>query len=140
MSKHCFSYGSLMFPDVMHAVAAQKGMRSVPAKLKGWQRFRIRDHTYPAACRSTAAASILGILWFDLSDSAWKRLDEFEGEVYRRVNVEVESESGIHSAWVYEYLRPELLLAEDWDELAFQRQHAASFFSQHGAHLLSLKD
>ena len=137
---HCFTYGSLMFAEVMFAVAAQTGLRAVPATLDGWQRFRIREVTYPAALRSRHASRIEGMLWFDLSDEAWKRLDAFEGEVYNRVEVEVESDSGRHRAWIYEYLKPDRVLAEDWDPKTFQQQHMADFFRQHGAHLLSSAD
>ncbi|NCX45120.1 MAG: gamma-glutamylcyclotransferase, partial [Betaproteobacteria bacterium] len=46
MSSHCFSYGSLMFPEVMQAVAAQHALQSLAARLSGWQRYAIRDASY----------------------------------------------------------------------------------------------
>ncbi|MFN6359480.1 MAG: gamma-glutamylcyclotransferase family protein [Burkholderiales bacterium] len=132
---HCFSYGSLMFREIMEAVADQRDLRNEPASLIAWQRFAIREASYPAACPSRLDASIQGILWFDLSESAWKRLDAFEGQAYRRVLVEVKTEVGTHSAWVYEFLDQALMLSSDWDEAGFRAQHLASFFQQHGGHL-----
>ena len=124
-----------MFREIMEAVADQRDLRCEPASLKAWQRFAIREASYPAACPSRLDASIQGILWFDLSESAWKRLDAFEGDAYRRAAVEVHCDSGMHPAWVYEFLDPGLLLPQDWDEATFRQQHLADFFRQHGAHL-----
>jgi len=135
MTTHCFSYGSLMFTEVMSAVAAQQGLQAVPATLKGWQRFAIRDASYPAARPGTAQSSIRGVLWLDLAESAWKRLDEFEGHAYRRHVVEVGSELGKKQAWVYEFLNADLLLPQDWDEATFRQHHLVDFFRQHGSHL-----
>jgi gamma-glutamylcyclotransferase (GGCT)/AIG2-like uncharacterized protein YtfP len=132
---HGFTYGSLMFDEVMRAVADQQGLVSIPATLKGWERFAIRNASYPAARRGKPQASIRGVLWLDLSESAWKRLDAFEGDAYRRAAVEVHCDSGMHPAWVYEFLDPGLLLPQDWDEATFRQQHLADFFRQHGAHL-----
>lgn len=124
-----------MFREIMEAVADQRDLRCEPASLKAWQRFAIREASYPAACPSRLDASIQGILWLDLSESAWKRLDAFEGPAYRRVLVEVRTEVGTHLAWVYEFLDQALMLSSDWDEAGFRAQHLASFFQQHGGHL-----
>ena len=124
-----------MFREIMEAVADQQGLRSEPESLEAWERFAIREASYPAACPSRPDASIQGILWFDLSESAWKRLDAFEGQAYRRVIVEVKTEVGTHLAWVYEFLDQALMLSRDWDEAGFRAQHLASFFQQHGGHL-----
>jgi gamma-glutamylcyclotransferase (GGCT)/AIG2-like uncharacterized protein YtfP len=124
-----------MFAEVMTAVADQQGLNPIPATLRGWERFAIRDASYPAARPGNAQASIRGVLWLALSESAWRRLDAFEGDAYRRSTVEVYSDNGRHLAWVYEFLDPGLLLPHDWDEAKFRQQDLADFFRQHGAHL-----
>ncbi|NBO11280.1 MAG: gamma-glutamylcyclotransferase [Betaproteobacteria bacterium] len=140
MSSHCFSYGSLMFPEVMQAVAAQHALQSLAARLSGWQRYAIRDASYPAARPGQADSSIDGRLWLNLNAVAWQRLDAFEGEAYRRVLVEVRSledsgREGRYEAWIYEFLNPGLLLDRDWDPEHFRDQHLRNFFREHGAHL-----
>ncbi|NDA92584.1 MAG: gamma-glutamylcyclotransferase, partial [Betaproteobacteria bacterium] len=60
---HGFTYGSLMFDEVMRAVADQQGLVSIPATLKGWERFAIRNASYPAARPGKPQASIRGVLW-----------------------------------------------------------------------------
>jgi len=90
--RYCFTYGSLMFAELMHAVAAMQPL-AVGASLRGWQRRAIRSANYPAAFPApsgTCNATVVGVLWLGLSAQAWRRLDAFEGAEYERVEVEVE--------------------------------------------------
>jgi len=135
---HCFTYGSLMFAEIMHAVA---GMRPVAlaARLHGWERRAIRAANYPAAFPEKASPShksLEGVLWLDLSAQAWQRLDVFEGTDYARVQVTVQSATGPHQAWVYAFRDRNRVLDHDWDVSAFESTHLAGFFREHGRDLV----
>ncbi|MBK6744037.1 MAG: gamma-glutamylcyclotransferase [Hydrogenophilales bacterium] len=122
MSRHCFTYGSLMCADIMSRVCAVD-LRSVPATLPGFSRHPVRDATYPGI-QPAGNARVDGLLYLDLPESAWPRLDAFEGEMYARTLVQVEL-SGGHTAetWAYVF-KPEhrhLLMTGDWDFKAFLR-------------------
>jgi gamma-glutamylcyclotransferase (GGCT)/AIG2-like uncharacterized protein YtfP len=146
---HCFTYGSLMFAEVMHAVAGMQPV-AVAARLHGWERRAIRAANYPAAfpvafpvafpaaCPGGASQphkSIEGVLWLDLSAKAWQRLDAFEGADYERVRVTVHCGTDPHHAWVYAFRDTNRVLDHDWDVSAFRSTHLAGFFREHGRDL-----
>jgi len=131
---HCFAYGSLMFADIMHAVAAMQPV-ALDASLAGWRRRAIRAVSYPAAFPVPGAPSdelLAGVLWLDLTPAAWLRLDTFEGPEYARVEVEVGSVAGPRKAWIYSFLDLSRVLEHDWDPAAFREAHLAHFFREHG--------
>ncbi len=63
-------------------------------------------------------AIISGVIYFDLPQDAWLRLDDFEGDMYARITVKVKcTNDTILNAETY-LLRPEfqhLLGKSDWD-------------------------
>jgi gamma-glutamylcyclotransferase (GGCT)/AIG2-like uncharacterized protein YtfP len=147
-----FTYGSLMY-DAVWARVVRGQYSSVPARLSGFRRLAIRDETYPAVVPD-ADAEVLGRLWFDVSPDDVERLDRFEGSEYRRQAVPVTplpardatpgvpggraeglpvQRSGCVSAHCYLWLDPARLLAQPWDESAFEREHLAGFAQRHGA-------
>lgn len=135
---HCFTYGSLMFAEIMHAVAGMQPV-ALAARLHGWERRAIRSANYPAAFPGGASPphkSIEGVLWLDLSARAWQRLDAFEGADYERVRVTVHCGTDPHQAWVYAFLHRNRVLDHDWDVSAFRSTHLADFFREHGRDLV----
>jgi gamma-glutamylcyclotransferase (GGCT)/AIG2-like uncharacterized protein YtfP len=110
-----FTYGSLMCSDIMFKVAGCRVDFS-QASLNNFFRSKIRDKEYPGIVPQTGAL-VPGILYFDLSPEAIKRLDIFEGELYRRQEVEVITENhGSATAMTY-VVKPQyrdLLTDEEW--------------------------
>lgn len=70
------------------------------AVLPGYACLRVRDETYPAIV-ARPGASTDGIVYEDLDDRAFERLDAFEGEMYRRGTVAVALETGTLNAYTY---------------------------------------
>jgi gamma-glutamylcyclotransferase (GGCT)/AIG2-like uncharacterized protein YtfP len=82
-----FAYGTLMDGGIM---ARASGCRpaSRPAVLNDHYRQPLQGKFYPAIVRERGA-TVTGICYLDLPDSAWPALDLFEGEIYERVAVMV---------------------------------------------------
>lgn len=95
-----FTYGSLMCNDIMFAVAGcRTSSRNVI--LNDFYRSKMRNEEYPGITPRTGT-QVDGVLYFDLSDEAIRRLDVFEGEYYDRQDVQVYSEDlGMIDAMTY---------------------------------------
>ncbi len=88
-----------MCADIMRSVAG----RYTPvgrAVLPGFACLRVRDETYPAIV-IRADASTEGVVYKDLDEYAFERLDAFEGEMYNRVPVTVTLATGTLEVYTY---------------------------------------
>ncbi len=132
MGGHCFTYGSLMSPDIMTRVAGC-ACQGVPAYLDGYSRHPVRAEEYPGMIPSPDGR-VEGVLYRDLPDSAWPRLDAFEGVMYLRRRVSVRTPDGsCEPAWTYVFREDYAHLLEpgDWDLDAFLRHGKARFESRY---------
>lgn len=84
---HLFAYGTLMCPEIMAKVVGSLPA-SFPARLDHYRRGPLSGVEYPAivAC---PRAWVEGLLYLELSEGAWRRLDQFEAEIYTRQMVTV---------------------------------------------------
>ena len=82
LPKDLFAYGTLMSRDIMQRVSGQR-CEATPGVLRGYRRNRICGEVYPGIIASPGGM-VEGILYSGLAEDAWKRLDLFEGEMYRR--------------------------------------------------------
>ena len=109
-----FTYGSLMLSFVFQRVAG-RCPESIEAILDDWRRVRVDNETFPAAVPADGER-VRGILWLGLSAHEIARLDQFEGELYRRATVRVRDFSGEdYAAEVYQWSRTDGLINEPWD-------------------------
>lgn len=132
MSVHCFTYGTLMCPDIMSAVSGCN-VTGEPATLAGFSRRAVRDEDYPGI-RPDANASVEGVLYRDIDKGALARLDAFEGEQYRRETVVVALAGGSRitaDTYVIKAEHADLLLPVDWDFDAFLTAGKARFQSRY---------
>jgi len=86
------------------------------ATLHGFFRSKIADREYPGIIPQQGD-SVSGILYFDLSQEAIERLDAFEGEMYRRQDVETILKNGDLSTAMTYVIKPhysDLLTSEEW--------------------------
>jgi gamma-glutamylcyclotransferase (GGCT)/AIG2-like uncharacterized protein YtfP len=125
---HCFAYGTLMCEDIMRKVAGGRFART-EATLQDYERLAVKEQVYPAIVERPGAV-VRGVLYFDLPETSWMRLDGFEGEVYSRVVVSARCMDGrTVDAGTY-VMRPEFrhLLAEaEWDVEEFLRSGKTEF-------------
>ncbi len=132
MTAHCFTYGSLMWADIMARVCGRE-FASEPASLAGHRRHPVRGQDYPGL-RPAPGGQVAGRLYRDVDAAAWARLDAFEGEEYERVDVVVALADGATlPAQVYRF-RTEFagrLLPGDWDAEAFAREGRERFIARY---------
>jgi len=131
-SMHCFTYGSLMWADIMARVCGHE-FAGEPATLAGHRRHPVRGQDYPGL-RVDAGGVVPGRLYRDVTTAAWARLDTFEGAEYERVDIVVMLADGSTlPAQVYAFRDTfaERLLAGDWDMAAFEREGRARFLARY---------
>lgn len=119
-----------MLPEVMEIVAGRLFARS-PARLRGYRRRLLRGAVYPAVVPA-AGETTAGVLWEGLDRAALARIDRFEGELYERPRLRVETASGEERAAFVYVLRPEQrALATDaaWDESDFRARHLDDYLA-----------
>ncbi|MCB2181761.1 MAG: gamma-glutamylcyclotransferase [Desulfobulbaceae bacterium] len=130
--KTLFAYGSLMCKDIMQEISACS-LSHVAGTLKGYSRRCVKGEHYPALVPD-APGRVEGVVYRNVPDSAWKRLDRFEGEMYERRLVEIEINDGtIVPAETY-VVHPEFLNrvdSADWDFADFLRSGKALFKQQY---------
>ena len=126
--ENLFAYGTRMCDDIMREASGCR-LSHVPGTLKGYTRRAVKGEQYPALVPD-AGGQVEGVVYRDVPDAAWDRLDRFEGEMYVRQGVRIElQEGGTLLAGVY-VAQPEFLdhLDEsDWDLADFLRHGKASF-------------
>ncbi|MFT7776803.1 gamma-glutamylcyclotransferase family protein [Roseateles sp.] len=132
MTAHCFTYGSLMWADIMARVCGREFVGET-ASLADHARHPVHGQDYPGL-RPAPGGAVVGRLCRNVDAVAWARLDAFEGEEYERVSVEVRLQDGARvAAWVYRF-RPEFssrLLPGEWDAMAFEREGHARFTARY---------
>ncbi|WP_457352520.1 gamma-glutamylcyclotransferase family protein [Roseateles sp. P5_D6] len=132
MTRHCFTYGSLMWADIMARVCGRE-FASEPASLAGHARHPVRGQDYPGL-RAAPGGLVPGRLYRDVDADAWERLDAFEGVEYERADVVVALADGnALLAQVYRF-RPEFadrLLPGDWDADAFAQEGRERFIARY---------
>lgn len=132
MTAHCFTYGSLMWADIMARVCG-RDFASEPASLADHARHPVRGQDYPGL-RPAPGGVVPGRLYRDVDAAAWARLDAFEGEEYERADVLVALADGrTLPAQVYRF-RGDFagrLLPGAWDVAAFEREGRERFLARY---------
>lgn len=133
--KNLFAYGTLMCDDIMQEVStcALAGER---AMLVGYSRRAVIDQPFPALIESTGEP-LWGVLYREVSDDGWTRLDSFEGPNYARRVVQVQLASGeMIEAEVYVVLAGYLdqVSSEPWDYEHFLEQGRQQFESNYAGY------
>jgi gamma-glutamylcyclotransferase (GGCT)/AIG2-like uncharacterized protein YtfP len=120
-----FTYGTLMCPEVLAAVAGATGAAR-PARLPGYVRRRVRGAVWPGILRRPGA-SVEGVLWSGLGAAALARLDRYEGAAFRREAVIVATAEGEVPAHAYILAARHRwrLTKHDWAPEAFRARHLA---------------
>jgi gamma-glutamylcyclotransferase (GGCT)/AIG2-like uncharacterized protein YtfP len=127
-----FTYGSLMIPSVMHTVTGRHFLHR-EAALRGYARFKVKGESYPGIIHQKGAFTN-GIVHLGVDAQSLKRLDEFEGDMYERVSVRVESDQGgslTAETYVIKREHSGLLSSEPWDLEEFENNHLQEFMASY---------
>ncbi len=123
-----FTYGTLMTASIMRGVTGHS-FQSVAATLHGFARYSVREENYPGIIEETGA-SVAGILYTGVDAISLERLDRFEGDMYRRIAVEVLDSRGSRLT-AFTYLVREayrqMLTKRPWDPEAFRKSGMNDF-------------
>ncbi len=127
-----FAYGTLMVPTVMRAVTG-RDFTAQAARLRGYARFRIKDALYPGIV-AQPHASIDGIVYIDLDHATLRRLDAFEGALYQRIRVRVETAGGTPVTAATYIVKPSFrrrLTSTPWSQEEFERRDLYAFLARY---------
>ena len=126
---HLFTYGTLMFDQVWSRLINHE-YRKAEGILHGFTRKAVINEHYPVIYPNEPSDTVEGILYFNLKDSDIGRLDDFEGEFYRRQQetIVIPGGTGI-SAEVYVLKDRYRHIASDdgWDPKSFLQQGLDQF-------------
>lgn len=125
-----FTYGTLMCPEVLTAVAGATGAPR-PARLSGYARRRVRGAVWPGIL-PRPGASVEGVLWSGLGAAALARLDRYEGAAFRREAVVVATVEGEVPAQAYVLAARHRwrLTRNDWAPEAFRARYLADILAR----------
>lgn len=127
-----FTYGTLMDAEIMTRVCGEHP-DSEPAAAAGYRRRRVTDEPYPAIAPDPSD-SVEGLLYRNVSGDALARLDQFEGDLYRRQPIEIEGKHGhMQTAEAY-VIKPEyahLMSHDEWTMSWFQDRGKAAFVGEY---------
>ena len=111
-----FCYGTLQSPLVMKAVTGQ-AFSGKEATLYNWARYRVRGSEYPGIIQQPDSV-VTGKVYWGLDEEAMEKLDQFEGDKYERVLVQVTLADGsLEEAYAYAIREDcqKMLSADPWD-------------------------
>ena len=126
--KNLFTYGTLMFDDIMVEVSGCR-LSHTHGTLKGYSRRAVLGATYPAVMPDKESL-VNGLVYRNVPDSVWTRLDEFEGDMYERHHVVVELNDGTTlpaDVYVIHPMCLECLDRYDWDVDDFIKNNKERF-------------
>ena len=123
---HIFTYGSLMFEQVWNEVV-QGDYQSYPGTVSGFFRRSIQHEHYPAMLPGPVNAMVEGVLYLDIDSEDLTRLDQFEGSIYDRQDVQVMTDNNIYTAQAY-------VIKESYRNLVSDREWDPDKFEDEGIH------
>jgi gamma-glutamylcyclotransferase (GGCT)/AIG2-like uncharacterized protein YtfP len=126
------TYGSLMFPPVMKAVTGRE-FPSRKARVKDYARFKVKGESYPGLIPLVGTVTE-GVLYLNVDALSVRRLDDFEGEMYQRVEVQadgLEGESITAHAYVLRAKYRNRLSSSEWDPMRFEANDLREFMASY---------
>ena len=125
---HLFAYGTLMCDEIMQEVSGHQPA-SVNATLEGYVRRTVRGEQYPAI-KPLSGSHVEGLVYMNIADDGWRRLDRFEGDLYVRTRVQLTSAENTPLIADTYVIRPafyKLLCKKSWDYEDFLRTGKVDF-------------
>jgi gamma-glutamylcyclotransferase (GGCT)/AIG2-like uncharacterized protein YtfP len=142
-TQNVFVYGTLMYPQVLHALLNRVPSNS-KAVIHGFQRFNIKGQVFPGVIASTADSKVEGVLLRELTPEDMVVFDEFEGDEYYKLPVQPQLlEQGGDAVAASVYIWQDSLrsyLYGEWDPEAFAETHLESYVKMCTAFAEELKE
>lgn len=116
--QNLFVYGTLLFPEILQKITG-KNFGSGEATLPGYRRHAVKNCDYPAIIQNKNE-KVEGKLILNVDDESMKLLSDYEGEEYKKAEVEVQSGDSKIMAVVFVWCDSlDKLMENDWDENHF---------------------
>jgi gamma-glutamylcyclotransferase (GGCT)/AIG2-like uncharacterized protein YtfP len=116
-----FCYGTLLFPEVMHAVTGQH-LECLDAVLEDHACYTVRGQPFPGIVQESGSVTE-GVVYTGIGERHLRQLDTYEGDRYVRRRVSVSDRAGKPlQAWAY-LMAPacrDQLTAMRWNREAFR--------------------
>ena len=118
-----------MFAPVWTRVA-KRLYRNTDEVIQGYARFKVSGEEYPAAVATPdhPSSRLQGRVYWDIDSEDMRRLDQFEGADYSRVNIKTERG---HEVALYVYRSTQRMSQEPWDPVWFERTGMTSFLTRY---------
>lgn len=120
MTRHIFTYGSLMFADVWQRVVAGR-YGNASGIIRDHGRYAVINEIYPGVV-AQPGSQVKGVVYFNVEAADIAALDIFEGLDYVRQAVQVQLPDKVLEADTYLYCKPAALSAQDWDPRCFEME------------------
>ena len=125
ISGRLFAYGTLIFPDVVHALLERTPSHG-PAHLPGHTRFAVRGRSYPGLVPAEKDVTP-GVLWEGIDPSELAIVDRYESDLYERRCIAVLPNGGGAPDEAAVYVVPDrhrgILTDRAWDPDHFVQEH-----------------
>jgi gamma-glutamylcyclotransferase (GGCT)/AIG2-like uncharacterized protein YtfP len=121
-----FVYGTLWFPDIVHAILGRVPDRAAGA-VAGWRAATLSGRTYPGLVRADGA-TVRGGLLTGLSAAEWQVIDAFENGEYDLTELSLlDGRRASAYTWVHSFAADATPLPEDWSAEEFAARHLAGY-------------
>lgn len=126
-----FVYGTLMLKEIADKVIGFHSNET--ASLSNYKRYKIFSNNYelpyPAVIYKKNALT-QGILFRNINDQYLDLLDQYEGEDYERILLNVNTKAGICDAWVYVWKNPPgTKLLGNWNVEEFRKNFLDAYLN-----------
>lgn len=122
-----FVYGALMYDEVWGRIVSGE-FRKLSGRISGYRRLAVRNEEYPGLIEGEGVVN--GYIWLDVDEVSLARLDEFEGEYYKRIPaVAVDATGNPLEVQFYSFKNEYLNLLEDhdWNADEFEKNGLQKF-------------
>ena len=122
-----------MFEEVWQKVVSGKYDKT-KATLYGYNRKTVKNEVYPALVKGTSDSSVHGVVYKGVNLKDLMRLDEFEGEYYKRETGRIELPGNVIITTVFYLLKPSyhyIISDQQWDEERFKTIGINKFLEQY---------
>ena len=129
-----FAYGTLMFPEIWERVVGGE-FRHMPATVHGFSVYRAAGQLFPVMVAAGENDSVAGIVIYDLTAADLATLDNYESDIYQRIDVSaVLADGRVERAQTYllPAAKRHLASREPWMAEWFRREAMAAYMKQCG--------
>lgn len=126
-----FAYGTLMAPQIIGRIIGRLP-ESAPAHALGFQRFRVKDRSFPGIVRTDNPEDrVDGLLYLDISPAEWMLLNAYEDDFYALEDITIHT--GALTPIARTYLVPpgssHVLSDQSWDYGLFLKNDLPNYLT-----------